>query len=181
MSYEEVPWNLSIGTGLEIPQVGSTATIKAWVLLSYRRYTNIQRERERRERMQSRGIDRIGGEMTVWGRQGPPRKGTEAGGAGGQRGGGRHGCRAAASRDLSRAGQIRDMEVGAGCPQRGSPSLTQPLHPPHPQNPDQRQRRQPPWGLLKWGVLLPALLPLSPPFFLSPHLIPVLAAGPTSV
>lgn len=111
-----------------------------------------------------------------------PRMEAEAEGTGGQRGGGRHGCRAAASRDLSWAEQTGDMEVGAGCPQRGSPSLTQPLRPPHPQDPDQRQWRQPPWGLLKWGVLLLSLPPpLSPPFFLSPQLIPVLVAGPTSV
>lgn len=60
-----------------------------------------------------------------------------------------HWCMAAASRDLSRAGQTGDMEVGAGCPKRGSPSLTQPLRPPHPQDPDQKQWRQPPWGLLE--------------------------------
>lgn len=55
------------------------------------------------------------------------------------------------------------------------PSLTQPLRPPHPQEPDQRLRRQPPRGregLLKQGVPL-----LSAPSSVSTFL-PVSSSNP---
>lgn len=112
---------------------------------------------------------------TVRGRQGPLQKGAGAGGTGRQRDGGRYGYRATAIGDQTRAGQTGDMEVGAGCPQRGSPSLTQPLHPPHPQI---RGRGASHHGGCSGRVCLCRLPPpLSPPFFLSPHLIPVRAWG----